>query len=338
LRRAGWLALALLLILPAVGPAARVFLSAAFLAEFFSDGRWRLLSAATPAPSVTPLDGPGRPDLVADLYVRPTFARPPGLVLVHGIAIRGKDDARLRRAAALFARAGWAVAVPTIGGLTKLRLRPDDAAAVVAAVRALDGAGFRPVALVGVSLGAAPALLAAADPSVSRSISAVLSLGGYASALELLRYTLTGAYQFRGIAGRHPVDERAIAQFAEANPELVDPAGRRLIGNRDPADFDRIAAELPPRTRQLLAELSPEHALPRIEAPMFLVHGRDDPAVPFTESLRLEEIGRAAGRRVSIAIAGAVVHVEPGSPGGVRDLLGLWAAFYGFLTAAHASP
>ena len=65
-----------------------------------------------------------------DLYARGALRRPPGLVLVHGLSAEGKDDPRLRDAARLLARAGWAVAVPTVEGLTVLRLRPEDAAAV----------------------------------------------------------------------------------------------------------------------------------------------------------------------------------------------------------------
>ncbi len=89
--------------------------------------------------------------------------------------------------------------------------------------------------LLGVSLGSGPALLAAADPSIASSVSAVLALGGYASAVELLRYTLTGAFRFDGVSGRRPVNESAIAQFVRANAELVDAAGQRLVDNRDPS-------------------------------------------------------------------------------------------------------
>ena len=50
----------------------------------------------------------------ADLYVVPGLPRPAGLVLVHGLAEAGKDEPRLREAARLLARAGWAVAVPSV--------------------------------------------------------------------------------------------------------------------------------------------------------------------------------------------------------------------------------
>ena len=337
--RAVWLALALLLVLPPLHAGVTLFTSTAFLVEFLSDGRWRPLSAVTGPPAVHPLGPPAPgPAPAADLYLGRSFVQPPGLVLVHGIAPRGKDDPRLREAAALLARAGWAVAVPTVDGLTRLRLRPEDAGVVVTAIRALDAAGYRPVAVLGVSLGSSPALLAAGDPEVSSFLSAVLALGGYASALELLRYTLTGAYAFEGTRGRGPIDESAIAEFARANAELVDGAGRRLVDNRDPEAVDRLAAELPPPTRQLLDALSPELALGRLSAPLFLIHGRDDPAVPFTESLRLDRAARAAERRPRTTIVGAMSHVDPDQRASLADLARLWATFYAFrLTSARAS-
>ena len=176
------------------------------------------------------------------------------------------------------------------------------------------------MAVLGVSLGAGPALLAAANPRVSSVVSAVLALGGYASAVELLRYTLTGAYRFDGVAGRRPVNEPAIAQFARANAELVDGAGPPLVDNRDPAarrrPRRRAARRHAPASRR--ARL-PERVIGRGSAlPLFLIHGRDDPAVPFTESLRLERAARAAGGRVSVVIVGSLGHVEPELTRGAR--------------------
>src|SRR5262249_49504456 len=157
-------------------------------------------------------------------------------------------------------------------------------------------------------------------------VSAVLALGGYASATELLRFTLTGAYAFESEAGRGIVHEEAIAQFARANAELVDAAGRRLVDSRDPAAFDRLAAELPPSTHALLDALSPGRVIGGLRAPLFLIHGRQDPAVPFTESRRLAAAASAAGRPVRVAIVGAVAHVEAGRRAAdLADLARLWA-------------
>jgi pimeloyl-ACP methyl ester carboxylesterase len=330
-----WLALAVLVSLPSLHATSALFTSSAFLLEFLSDGAWRPLSWVTEAPSVQRLGGTAAAGIDADLYRCPALWRAPAMVLVHGIAPTGNDDPRLRRAAQLLARAGWAVAVPTIPGLTTLRLRPEDAETVVATIERLESNGYPRVAVLGVSLGSAPALIGAADPRVSRSVSAVLALGGYGSAVDLLRYTLTGSYAFDDRRGHHPVDEAAIAEFVRANRDLVGPAGARLVENRDPGAFDPLVAALPADTRRLLAALSPERALRGLHAPLFLVHGRADPAVPFTESLRLERAAQSAGRPVRTAIVGVVGHVDPAQRATVGDLLKLWAVFHAFrMTAA----
>ena len=331
------LGLACLLALPVWTTASSLIATSTFLVEFLGQGRWRPLSALTRAPVTRPLPAPPSPagPGAIDLYVRSSLRRAPGLVLVHGLSPEGKDDARLREAAGLLARAGWAVAVPTVRGLAVLRLRPEDAHAVTASVRALRAAGYPRVAILGVSLGAGPALLAASQPGLAGDVSAVLALGGYASAVELLRYTLTGAYGFAERSGRAAVHETAIAQFARANTELVDGAGRRLVDNRDPVAFDRLVDALPRPTRELLDALSPGRVVGDLHAPLFLVHGRQDPAVPFTESLRLRAAALAAGRPVHAAIVGAVGHVEAGSRAGdLADLIRLWATFYAFQRTA----
>ncbi len=199
--QAVWFALAVLLALPFLAGFCTVLTSTAFVAEFLSEGRWRPLSSVTAAPSVRPLPAraPARP-VPADLYTSPALIRRPALVSVHGLSPAGKDDPRLREAAGLLARAGWVVAVPTVDGLTTLRLRPQDAEAVVATVEALQAVGYAPVAVLGISLGAGPALLAAVDPRAASSVSAVLALGGYASAVEFLGH---------GCPGSRP-DQRAV--------------------------------------------------------------------------------------------------------------------------------
>jgi fermentation-respiration switch protein FrsA (DUF1100 family) len=164
-------------------------------------------------------------------------------------------------------------------------------------------------------------------------------LGGYGSVRELLRYTLTGAYAFGSAQGRHVPDEEGIAAFVPANAELVDGAGRSLVANRDPAAVDALLGALAPDTQRLLDELSPAGRLARLRAPLFLVHGRDDPAVPYSESLRLGAAAEAAGHPARVVIVGAVSHVEPGERAALGDLLRLWAAFYAFaVTSGGPGP
>ena len=150
------LAAAVLLAVPVVLAARDLVVAVAFLVEFLSAGQARPLSARTAAPQVEPLAVEGA---VVDRWRRREGS---ALVLVHGYAPAGKDEPRVRQAAALLARAGYDVAVPTIPGLTRGRLRPEDVRPVVATLAARP----LPTAIVAVSVGAGPALLAAADPAV----------------------------------------------------------------------------------------------------------------------------------------------------------------------------
>ncbi|MBI4607928.1 MAG: hypothetical protein HY726_02830 [Candidatus Rokubacteria bacterium] len=230
------------------------------------------------------------------------------------------------------------MAVPTVPGLTALRLRPEDAEPVVEAIRALARRTGAPrVGVVGVSVGAGPALLAAADPRVAERVGWVLSLGGYASSVELLRYFLTGHYAFAAVAVRAAPNPEGARLFLRANLDLVErPADRlrlsewldargsappsglspegaavaALVENRDPERVEALIGALPAPLRRLLEVLSPERVVARLRARLVLVHGRNDPAVPFTESLRLAEAARRAGIPTRLAIVGVVEHVE----------------------------
>jgi len=346
-------------VLPVLDSGPTAGLATAFLAEFLSDGSVSALSTLTRVPLTEPL---GLTRFSADIH-RPAFSLTPSpLVLVHGLSAQGKDDPRLRQAAQLLARAGFAVAVPTIPGLTQLRLRPEDAEPVVAAIQVLGSrSGGRRVAVVGVSVGAGPALLAAADPRVADRVGLVLSLGGYASTVELLRHFLTGQSGFGPVTERAAPNPEGARLLLRANLDLLeDPRDRarlsawldaaggappgalsragaavvELLENRDPARVGPLIEALPPALRTLLERLSPEQVLPRLRGRLVLVHGRNDPAVPYTESLRLAEAARRAGIPLRLVVVGVVAHVEAAElPAGAlwqrtRDLAKLWATTF----------
>jgi pimeloyl-ACP methyl ester carboxylesterase len=315
------LAAAALLVVPVARVARDLVLAAAFLAEFLSAGHYRPLSTLTPAPHRQVLAVPGA---AVDRWVG-TGDVP--LVLVHGYAPAGKDEPRVRQAAALLARAGFDVAVPTIPGLTRGRLRPDDVDPVVATLAARDG----PTVLVAVSVGAGPALLAAADPAVRDRTRVVLSLGGYASAAELLRYFLTGEYAWQSIRGRVVHPPGVVRTFIEANADLLDSGARDALA--DPVGAAAVLASPPPAVRDLLDRLSPERVVREVRARLVLVHGVDDPAIPYTESLRL---AAARPERTRVVLVHLVEHVETGRVrtwlSAARDLGALLVVVFGLLT------
>ena len=310
---------ALVLAAPVVLAARALVVSAAFVVEFVSDGDVPALTTLTAAPLTQTLDG------TTDRYRPDGLASGAPLVLVHGLTPHGKDDPRLQRAARLLARAGFDVAVPTIPGLTQGRLRPEDARPIVATLAARP----EPAYVVSVSVGAAPAFLAAADSAVAGRVRMLLALGPHASALELIRYHLTGSGAASGLRGppRHPALARALI---EANADLADPALRAALATGDASHVDAAFATLPAHTRTLMALLSPAQTVRSIRAPIVLVHGRDDAAVPYSQSLRLAA-ARPAHTRV--VLVGAIAHVE-GAAAGLRaagDLVRLLGVVYGLV-------
>ena len=312
------LALALLLAAPVARDAVSLVRSAAFLAEFLTDGAMPVLSALTPAPARASL-GPS-----VDGWTGITLGTPPPLLLVHGYAPQGKDDPRLARAASLLARAGFDVVVPTLPGLTRGRLRPDDAGPVVHALATRPG----PWAMVSVSIGAAPAFAAAADPAVRDRVGVLLALGPHGSAAETVRFWLTGVYEFDGVSGRVTHDPALVHAFLDANADLMDDATRAALAAGDPAHVERALEALPPAVRGLLERLSPVRAMPDVRARVILVHGYADPAVPYSESLRL---AAARPARTRVVLLEAVGHVEA-APGplwrAARDGIRLLLVFH----------
>jgi fermentation-respiration switch protein FrsA (DUF1100 family) len=132
-----------------------------------------------------------------------------------------------------------------------------------------------------------------------------------------------------------PRDRAALAEAlrgrepaAEAGPGVA--AVLALLRNRDPARVDTLLQALPDGTQALLDLLSPARHLGRSEARLLLVHGRHDPAIPFTETLRLAAATPERARPVLVDLIG---HVEGQAPVGRRlaELLGLWSVCYELL-------
>ena len=321
------LLLAFLLVVPVAQAAWSSLLAGAFLLEFLTHGHPPALSTLTATPSRQPLLVPGAS---VDLYARAGTSRGAALVLVHGFSPAGKDDPRVREAAALLSRAGFDVAVPTIPGLTRGELGSDDVEPVVATLAVRT----EPSVVVGVSVGSGPALLAAADPRVGDRVRAVLSLGGYASAIEVVRFWLTGAYGYDGIGGRVDHDPELVRMFVRANGDRLDPPSRALLEGGGPEGAARLLAAPPAELQRYLDALSPIRVARDIRARLILVHGRGDRAVPYTESLRL---AAARPERTMLVLVGVVDHVKgQGASGwqGARDFLALWGVMYGLASGA----
>jgi hypothetical protein len=265
--------------------------------------------------------------LVADLY-RPRTPRG-ALVLVHGLSPAGHRHPELVRLARLFATHHWLVLVPRFEGLAAIRLSGREVVEVQAALGTLARPGL-PVAVAGLSFGAGPALLAAADVP---DLAFAASLGGYADVRDVIRFLTTGVHEFDGrryvqppeeynrwkllallVGFLHDVrDQRVLSDIARR--KLADPSDdtraleaalgregqaiRALALNRREDALPALLAALPTDARAALDDLSPLRAVPRLRGRLLIAHGAGDVSIPFTQSLRLAE---ASGGRAHAVI------------------------------------
>ncbi len=333
----------------------KALLSLALTVEFLSDGALPTLSALTSAPIETSMTVAGTP---ADLY-RPRKGGPaPGLILVHGLVEEGRRDARLIQAARRLARSGLIVLVPDLPELRRERLRPEDTRQVIEAVRVMRHAPLTVsrLGVVGISVGAGPTLLAAADPAIRDEVDLVVTLGGYADAKALVQYMLTGGVDrelIRAFVLRNldlftpPTDQVLLAAALTGSFEALEdpglerrltPSGRavaRVLTRRTPGDVGLALDALPEEVQTLFRALSPIRVMDTLRARLLLIHGIGDPAIPYTESQKLYTAARGRARLILLQVIG---HVDPQAIG-LRDALGLtgdvfhlWGAAYTLLT------
>lgn len=282
-----------------------------------------------------------------DLYL-PVDGHPQaGIVLVPGAVVESKDEPRLVALAQTLARARFSVLVPEMPGFRQLRLQPQDARIVADAFVWLsaspDLAPSGRAGMVAISYAVGPTLLAALEADLRERVRFVVGVGGYYDLVRTLHYVTTGYYE-TGEGWRHAVPAgygklvllysalphvdaadagllRAMAErrLQDRAADLSDlarklsPAGQavyRFVVNTDPVRSADLYAALPASLRADIAALSLEDKpLDTLRARLILVHGRDDPLIPWTESAALARAVPRAQARLFI-LDGILGHVD----------------------------
>lgn len=302
------------------------------------------------------------PGTAADLYIPGENPRA-RMVLVPGLSEDGRRDPRLVPFAESLARTGFLVLVPDLPAARALRADAADAEAIAAAVAAIpEGPG--PLGVAAISYAAGPAFLAALDPATATRIDFVITLGAYHDTEALATFLATGAHRGPGETawreGRpdaealwlfllanaaslpDPDDAEALRAVAVArlrgapdpDPARLGEDTRALLALADETDPDAMPAriaDLPAPLRRSLAALSlADTGLDQFKPCAILIHGRNDPVVPWTESVHLAR-ALPSGRSRLHLIAG-LDHIDPAALP-LRGRLGLLAATEDLLAA-----
>ena len=302
----------------------------------------------TPAPSRTTISYQveGR-NYWGDLYM-PGVAPGAGLVVVPGAAREGKDDPRLIAFATTLSRARFAVLVPDMQGVRNLQVRPQDAQEVADAFRYLISQerlapGGR-AGMAAVSYAVGPAILAALQPDLRDRVKAILAIGGYYDIVNVLTFVTTGQYQAPGGPWQKgtpnpygkwvyvmsnvdqvsdPEDRRLLETMARRRlddpdapiDDLVKHLGQEgktvyaFVTATTPEEVAERFTQLPPKIQEGIAGLDvSRHDLAPLAATLILVHGKGDPIIPYTESMRLAR----AAPHAQLTLVNGLSHVTLG--------------------------
>lgn len=276
-------------------------------------------------------------------------ARPPGVVLLHGIHRLGIDEPRLVNFARALASSGLFVLTPQLEELASYRVEAKSVATIGEAARLLarDSAVREGgVAVMGFSFAGGLALLAAADPAYAPSIKAVLSVGAHADMAHVAAFFATSrsatpdgkvhevrAHDYGALVLVHahaaeffdeadaPIAEEALRLWlwqewdaARARAASLSLAGKAKVEALFEGRLSAIAEELLAWSQKhgtALEAVSPARKLSKLAAKTFVLHGAGDDVVPATEAAWLaREIPKGALR--ALLVSPAVKHVEPG--------------------------
>lgn len=286
----------------------------------------------TPRPMVERLRYPTRRGLVAgDLYRPSGGGRHPGIVVCLGVVPFGVDHPQIPRLGAALARSGFAALLYWSPAMRDFRLEPEDIADIASAFDCLlEQPGIEPAGsgLLGTCVGAAFALMAAADPRIRDRVAFVAAFAPYASMWTLARDIASGGRCRGGIRERWPVDPLTRKVFVHSISALLKPeeaavvisaAGEpdaplsaiaaasatlsadarvvcRLLTGPDVSEAEAALRALPAPMQALVSAISPLTYLPDVRAPLVVVgHDQDDVVIPVGESRRLR--AALAGRR-----------------------------------------
>jgi len=204
-----------------------------------------------------------------------------------------------------------------------------------------------PVGVIGFSYSAGPVLLAL-DREPGLAAFAVL-FGGYYDLAEVILFLTTGTHRYDGVEqvgeylqfGRYgmleanapaisdPADRATLVELARRrrrDPDApIDDLVRRLgpVGsaaydlmiNTNPERFPLLLSRTEPRLQRMIADLSPSERLSEpLDIDLYLLHGRGDIIVPYTQSLKLaRQVGVTGDLR--LALLGGFRHARPEDAG-----------------------
>ncbi len=277
----------------------------------------------------------------------------PVVILYHGATPYGEEHVILNMLAQGLAKIGFFVFIPRLPQLKAVTIDKSNHASMVffyQYVRKYPGVQPGGITVVGTSYAGGLMLKALLDPEIRAAPPrAVLTYGSYCDLERALKFVLTGRVEDKGrvfivepdswgqilffynyldhVPGEFDRDvvRNVLVHYANDRPEAGAivrdrlPERERRVADLmlNPGNPETLvmAGQVLEHARSQLAEYSPSHFYRQIDFSIWVVHGRNDVAVHYTEALALK---RLLPKKVHLLITGLYGHKE------ISLLTGLW--------------
>jgi acetyl esterase/lipase len=275
--------------------------------------------------------------------VRPGSGRHPALLISLGAEPAPPDNPAVVRLMRGLAQSGIVAVLVESPALNGGYITPQAPPLLVSAYQTMAGQRYvEPghIGFLGLSVGGSLELIAAADPRISGQVRLVEAFGSYNSLAAEIRAAVTHSFELNGqeeawqpdpttvrvarlnvIRLLAPDDQAQLTSLLDSGaslssqpPASLSPGGvlaYRLLTASDPAQWNAIYATLPADARAQIEALSPSAYLDQIRAPVFLMVDRDDPYIPYVQSVQMNQALRAAGHPPYFSEFSIFRHVEP---------------------------
>lgn len=229
--------------------------------------------------------------IIADLVMSPNAEKNPAVILAMGVRTQAKDKPLILNFADTLARLGYIVFWPRSETLEKGVPSFENPYVFVKSfqyLESLEQIDTTRISFIGFSVGSSIAIVAASDPSIAKKVRAVVFFGGYFNIQEYLS-ALTESVEGKK-AGWVP-SQGAVEHFQE-------------ILKQNNADFSSY------KQMKILTKINPAENIDNFKSKVFILHGRNDNYVPYTESYKLyEALGQ--NRIGAFTLVDLFEHVQP---------------------------
>ncbi|MCB1193286.1 MAG: hypothetical protein H7A23_25225 [Leptospiraceae bacterium] len=273
-------------------------------------------------------------------YIPSNNRLPKTILLIHGMSVLGIEDNRLVELAQNLCCSGFSVITPEFEELKHLKIQYDTIENIIDVLKSLnlksnlidtENIGFFSISFTG-GLG----LISATDKDVSGLIRAILVIGGYSDFSSTACYVLEDKnsdeygrliflYNFidlvleksenlKDVLYESAVDNafRRYGKDSVANKLIQDLNIRdkeiyQKIWNQDDYSVN-LGREIFESISTLAQKMSPIEYVERINAPISLLHGKDDRVIPETETIKLSEKMKKMKKEYVMEITGLLSH------------------------------